>query len=162
NTCLALVAVRIFWFDPSAGWLLAVPIVGVLLAYRFYLSEREKRGQVVFLYESSRKLQAAEAIDDAVAKLLAQAREVFRAEVAEIVFFPTRERGATFRTRVGSEGSVEMLSPLMLNDDELRMLALCAERAPIILEASSAGEHAAFLRRWGLRDAMAVPLRGDN
>jgi diguanylate cyclase (GGDEF)-like protein len=162
NTCLALVAVRIIWFDPSAGWLLAVPIVGVLLAYRFYLSEREKRGQVVFLYESSRKLQGAVAIDDAVAKLLAQAREVFRADIAEIVFFPTRERGATFRTRVGSEGSVEMLSPLMLTNEESRMFAHCAQQAPVILESGAAGEHAAFLRRWGLRDAMAVPLRGDN
>ena len=163
NTCLALIGVRILWLNPAQAWLLLVPTVGVLIAYRFYVSEREKRGQVVFLYESSRQLQHADAIDEAVAKLLAQARSVFRAEVAEILFFPTRDKGAFFRTSVGREGRVEMLAPMMFNDEELRLISRCVEQSPLIIDAR-AGERDrnAFLRRWGMRDAMAVALRGEN
>jgi diguanylate cyclase (GGDEF)-like protein len=163
NTCLALIGVRIIWVNPSQAWLLLVPTLGVLIAYRFYVSEREKRGQVVFLYESSRQLQHAGAIDEAVAKLLAQARSVFRAEVAEILFFPTRDKGAYFRTSVGREGRVEMLSPMMFGDEELRLINRCVEQSPLILDGRAGeGDRNAFLRRWGMRDAMAVALRGEN
>jgi diguanylate cyclase (GGDEF)-like protein len=163
NSCMALIGVRLIWFDPSEAWLLIVPIMGVLIAYRFYVSEREKRGQVVFLYESSRQLQHAEAIDEAVASLLSQARELFRAEVAEIVFFPTRDKGATFRTSVGRQGKVEMLSPLILNDEEQRLIAKCVDDSPVILDGRRGDrQRNAFLRRWGLRDAMAVALRGED
>ncbi len=163
NTCLALIGVRIIWVDPTQAWLLLVPTLGILIAYRFYVSEREKRGQVVFLYESSRQLQHADAIDEAVAKLLAQARDVFRAEVAEILFFPSRDTTAFFRTSVGREGRVEMLSPLTLNQEEVRLVNQCVEHSPLILDSRiSDRDRDAFLRRWGLRDAMGVALRGEN
>src|SRR5580692_8413872 len=46
NTCLALIGVRIVWQSPAELWLLVVPTVGVFIAYRFYVAEREKRDQV--------------------------------------------------------------------------------------------------------------------
>jgi diguanylate cyclase (GGDEF)-like protein len=164
NTCMALIGVRIIWVDPAQAWLLLVPTLGILIAYRFYVSEREKRGQVVFLYESSRQLQHADAIDEAVAKLLAQARTVFRAEVAEILFFPTRDKGgAFFRTSVGREERVEMLSPITLNAEELRLITQCVDQSPLILDSRFPDrDRDALLRHWGLRDAMGVALRGEN
>ena len=72
NTCLALIGVRIVWENPAEIWLLAIPTVGVFIAYRFYVAEREKRDQVDFLYQSSKELQRTEAVDDAVAALLQQ------------------------------------------------------------------------------------------
>src|SRR5438445_5213634 len=163
NSCLALIGVHIICLHPAQSWLLLIPTMGVLIAYRFYVSEREKRGQVVFLYESSRQLQHSDAIDEAVAKLLAQARSVFRAEVAEILFFPTRDKGAFFRTSVGREGRVEMLTPMMFNDEELRLVSRCVEQSPLIIDGRAhERDRDAFLRRWGMHDAMAVALRGEN
>ena len=49
NTCLALIGVRLIWENPAELWLLAVPTIGVFIAYRFYVAEREKRDQVDFL-----------------------------------------------------------------------------------------------------------------
>jgi hypothetical protein len=35
NTCLALIGVRLVWENPGEIWLLAIPTVGVFVAYRF-------------------------------------------------------------------------------------------------------------------------------
>src|SRR5580700_7640749 len=78
NTCLALIGVRIVWENPAEIWLLAIPTIGVFIAYRFYVAEREKRDQVDFLYQSSKDLQRTATVDDAVAALLSKSCEVFR------------------------------------------------------------------------------------
>jgi diguanylate cyclase (GGDEF)-like protein len=164
NTCLALIGVWIIWHDPVELWLLMVPTVGVLIAYRFYVSEREKRNQVDFLYESSRQLQRTEAVDEAVAGLLTKACSVFRAELAEITFLPTRERDAVLRTAVGRDGVANFMTPLTLDEHELRFTSRLLKDSPLILHAHGGidNDHDDFLDRRGLRDAMAVVLRGES
>ena len=63
NTSLALLAVSILWLDPGLLWLLLVPLVTVFLAYRAYLSEREKGERLEFLYQSGRILQHSPELD---------------------------------------------------------------------------------------------------
>ena len=164
NTCLALIGVRIIWQNPTQLWLLLVPTAGVLVAYRFYVSEREKRSQVDFLYESSRELQHSEAVDEAVASLLTKACSVFRAELAEITFLPTRDRDAVLRTAVGRDGVAEFMSVLSLGEGELRFISRLLKDSPLILHAGGGidRDHDSFLEQRGLRDAMAVVLRGEN
>ena len=48
NTSLALLAVSILWIEPRLLWLLVVPLGTVFLAYRAYLSEREKGQRLEF------------------------------------------------------------------------------------------------------------------
>jgi hypothetical protein len=57
NTSLALLAVSILWVEPQLLALLVVPLVVVFLAYRAYVSEREKHQRLELLYQSSRILQ---------------------------------------------------------------------------------------------------------
>jgi diguanylate cyclase (GGDEF)-like protein len=164
NTCLALLGVRLVWMNPSEIWLLAVPTVGVFIAYRFYVAEREKRDQVDFLYQSSKQLQRTEAVDEAVAALLTKSCEVFRAERAEITFLPTRERDAVVRTTVDKEQVSEFMAPVTLDEVELQFISRLLLDSPLLLSAhgKTDGDPGGFLERRGLRDAMAVVLRGEN
>ena len=164
NTCLALIGVRIVWENPAEIWLLAIPTIGVFIAYRFYVAEREKRDQVDFLYQSSKDLQRTATVDDAVAELLSKSCEVFRAERAEITFLPTRERDAVVRTAVDKEQTTQFLTPVTLDDAELQFMSRLLLDSPLLLSAhgKANGDPNGFLARRGLRDAMAVVLRGEN
>ncbi|MFL5678967.1 MAG: hypothetical protein ACJ77B_00030, partial [Chloroflexota bacterium] len=53
NTSLALLAVSILWIHSEAIWLLVVPVATLFVAYRAYVSEREKHERLELLYESS-------------------------------------------------------------------------------------------------------------
>ena len=164
NTCLALIGVRLIWDNPAELWLLAVPTLGVFVAYRFYVAEREKRGQVDFLYQSTKDLQRNEAVDEAVAGLLRKACEVFRAERAEITFLPTRERDAVLRTTVDKEHTTQFMAPITLDEAELQFISRLLLNSPLLLgvRGGTDGDPGAFLEQRGLRDAMAVVLRGEN
>ena len=59
--------------------------ITVFLAYRAYLSEREKHERLELLYQSSRILQHSPELDSALVALLDHAREMFRAERAEVL-----------------------------------------------------------------------------
>jgi diguanylate cyclase (GGDEF)-like protein len=164
NTCLALIGVRLIWENPAELWLLAVPTIGVFVAYRFYVAEREKRDQVDFLYQSSKQLQRTEAVDESVAALLGKSCEVFRAELAEITFLPTRERDAILRTAVDKEQTTQFMAPITLDEVELQFISRLLLDSPLLLSAhgKTDGDPGGFLERRGLRDAMAVVLRGEN
>ena len=63
NTSLALLAVVIMQLDPLLLSLLAIPLGIVFVAYRSYLSEREKHERLELLYQSSRILQHSPELD---------------------------------------------------------------------------------------------------
>jgi hypothetical protein len=99
NTSLALLAVSVMWIDPSAMWLLIVPLATMFLAYGAYVSEREKHERLELLYESSRILQHSPELDSALLALLDHARDMFRAELAEVILDPRTDTGDSLRTR---------------------------------------------------------------
>jgi MFS family permease len=76
NTSLALLAVSVMWVQPLLLALLAVPLLTVYLAYRAYVSERERHQRLELLYQSSRILQHSPELDSALAALLDYAREM--------------------------------------------------------------------------------------
>ncbi len=79
NTSLALLAVSVLWLDPLLLALLVVPLVTVFLAYRAYISEREKHERLELLYQSSRILQHSPELDSALsAPARARPRDVPR------------------------------------------------------------------------------------
>ena len=127
------------------------------------MAEREKRDQVDFLYKSSKELQRTEGVDDAVAALLSKSCEVFRAELAEITFLPTRERDAVVRTAVDKEQTTQFMSPVTLDEAELQFMSRLLLDSPLLLTNGKAeSDPNGFLEKRGLRDAMAVVLRGEN
>ena len=70
NTIVVLAAVTFLWRDPEMLWILALPAVLLYLAYRAYMSEREKHESLEFLYESTTILQRTPELDTAIVQLL--------------------------------------------------------------------------------------------
>ena len=115
NTSLALLAVSVLYEDGTLLWLLAVPLVTIFLAYRAYVSEREKHERLELLYQSSRILQHSPELDSALAALLEHAREMFRATRAEILLWPRDESGDGLITIARHDRPTEAMVPMRLD-----------------------------------------------
>jgi diguanylate cyclase (GGDEF)-like protein len=162
NTCLALIVVNLMWFHPQVVWLMVVPVAGVALSYRAYVSERENRQQVAFLYESSRQLHHGGDLDQALLEVLKGSRETFRVEMAEVIIFPTRDGEVMVRTGVDGHG-VEPMRPVDLDPTEQRLIARMVSAAPAILDPDSTDpDRLHFLTMQGIRDGMVAVLRGET
>ncbi len=159
NTSLALLAVSILWIHSEAIWLLVVPVATLFVAYRAYVSEREKHERLELLYESSRILQNSPALDSALLALLEHTREMFRAELAEVVLYSQREPdGDALRTRTNRDGTSEVMVPIAI------------VRGDVVRERI-ATDRRAFLHAPGpdwrpgtpqIRQAMTCPLNGER
>jgi diguanylate cyclase (GGDEF)-like protein len=156
NTSLALLAVSVMWVNPMAGWLLIVPLVTLFLAYRAYVSEREKHERLELLYQSSRILQHSPELDSALVALLDHARNMFRAEVAEVVLYP-RSGDEALRTRSFHEGPPEAMVPFQLGDDHPIHARVASDR-----RAFFAGGGRGPTGDPAVRQAMVSPLAGES
>jgi diguanylate cyclase (GGDEF)-like protein len=108
NTSVGLCAAVIIYQDWETAILMAIPVAGMFISFRAYVSERQRHQRVEFLYQAARALSRASDIGPALEGLLAEALDAFRAEVAEIVFF-SPDGGDALRTTVRANGSAAVL-----------------------------------------------------
>ena len=157
NTSLALLAVSILGIEPSLMWLLVVPLVTVFLAYRAYLSEREKGERLEFLYQSGRILQHSPELDSAIVALLDHAREMFRAERAQVVLHPRAAGEDALRTTSFDGAPSTAMVPVPFSPDDSIERRIRNEPHAFFFSPSP------FEIEWaGLRQAMVAPLRGES
>ena len=157
NTSLALLAVTIIESDASLLVLLVVPLGTVFLAYRAYLSEREKHERLELLYQSSRILQHSPQLDSAVIALLEHARDMFRAERAELLLLPRTDDADGLLTQViyGEPPTAMVPSPINGGNPLHHRVSHEAHaffHVPTHVERASNG----------IRQAMVAPLRGES
>ncbi len=154
NTSLALLAVSVLWLDPMLLALLIVPLLTVFLAYRAYISEREKHERLELLYQSSRILQHSPELDSALAALLEHAREMFRAERAEVLLWPRdAEVDEGLLTVCHQDRPARMMVPVPLADADRLHRRVAHERRAFL--------HISPDRRDPTRNAMTAPLLGE-
>jgi diguanylate cyclase (GGDEF)-like protein len=157
NTSLALLAVSILWIDPQLSWLLVVPLVTVFLAYRAYLSEREKGERLEFLYQSGRILQHSPELDSAIVALLDHAREMFRAELAEVLLYPRGVGDDALRTRSIDGRLPVTMEPVAIPADDLVARRILTEAQAFFFDPAARTSSTAAARQ-----AMVAPLRGES
>jgi diguanylate cyclase (GGDEF)-like protein len=162
NTSLALMGVTILWLEPSAAWLLAIPIGLVLIAYRTLMSEREKNKSLEFLYESTRILQRSPELDAAVADLLQHARTMFRAGRARLLLFPTRPGEPALETVIGPGDERQVMREVELDTDDPLYRRALVESGAFLHQQASAQAALVGERYPGMQDAMVAALRGDT
>jgi diguanylate cyclase (GGDEF)-like protein len=155
NTALALLVVEIVWVQPLSVWLVAVPLVTLFVAYRAYLSERQKHESLELLYQSSQIFQRSPALDTAILALLEHARAMFQTERAEMIL-ADGDDGVPLRTAAGPGGHRETMVPAPERARIMRRLE--TEASPFILDE---GEQARPSERL-FRYAMVSPLRGES
>jgi diguanylate cyclase (GGDEF)-like protein len=155
NTSLALLAVSVLWLDPQLLALLVVPLVTVFLAYRAYVSEREKHQRLELLYQSSRILQHSPELDSALSALLEHAREMFRAERAEVLLWPRDEGPEGLLTSSHQDGNRSTMRPAPIAAVHHLHRRTGEERRAFLYIAPSRVADP-------IRQAMAVPLTGES
>ena len=155
NTSLALLAVTLLWREPWSLWLLGLPVLAIFIAYRAYVSEREKGQRLELLYESSRILQRTPELDSALVALLEHTREMFRAERAEIILYPSAQETTALRTATGIDQQTTTMVPIAIAEYDPVHRRITAEGRAFRHQPQPAGAG-------GVRELMACPLAGEE
>jgi diguanylate cyclase (GGDEF)-like protein len=100
TSSIGLIAVELLEAHPLGELLLVVPTVGLYMAHRAYVGEREKHHSLKFLYDSTRLLHQSAEIDSAVEAMLAKARDALRADIAVLTYHPA-DGDQLLQSRVG-------------------------------------------------------------
>jgi len=162
NASLGLAAAVIVVYDPRALPLLIVPLVTVFLAYRAYANERQRHESLEFLYETTRTLSRSPEIVSALEGLLARSVEAFRAEIAEIVLFPS-EGNAPLRTTLGPGEARDVMLPIeSAIAEELRALVDHDEPVARVTPDSGSVRLRRYLDERGVTHAMLAMLPGET
>jgi signal transduction histidine kinase len=163
NTSLALIGVMILWRDPTSSWLLLVPTAMLFLTYRLYTAERQKHDSLESLYSATQGLQQSLKLEASMHSLLTQAREMFRAEVAQITLFGIEPGELALRTSLGPDEVLEYMSPTELDPTEGVWARVASEDVAVLVPRpiANARLRAHFAER-GMRDAMVAPLHGEG
>ena len=83
--------------------LLLIPVAAIVIAFRAYTSQHARHQHLEFLYDSMRTTRSAQDFDAAV-KILLAARRMLRAEFAELVLLPERERTGSSKPHLRDGG----------------------------------------------------------
>jgi signal transduction histidine kinase len=164
NTSLGLIGVEIMWRSPQSAWLLLIPTALLLATYRLYTLQRQEHESLEFLYTSTRLASQSLQLESILPALLAQARSMFRADVAEIVFFPTDDEEESARRSTSGPGvNLELLVPEDLDPTQGLWARVASEGESILLSRPIENERlkAHFAER-NMRDAMVAPLFGKQ
>jgi diguanylate cyclase (GGDEF)-like protein len=158
NTSLALIAVAVLATDRQVAWLLLVLAAVLFMAYRAYASLREQHERLGRLHEFTRVLGRSERAGAAAATILAQSRELLRAERAELIVFP--DGRAPLRTALDADGQ-PLTSPATDASAVLEVLqqAITTEQAVLLTPPIADQRLREALLDQGITDAMIAPLR---
>lgn len=162
NTSLGLAAAVMLWRDPTSVWLQAVPVVTVIVAYRAYTGQRRRREGLEALYEASRSVGRTVRLEEAVTILLDRTREMFRAELADIVLFdpdePERARGVGL-----GPGEEPSWTTVRLDPTRGVWARVVAEDRGVLLPRPIENETLrTHFHSLGMRDLMVAPLHGEQ
>ena len=162
NASLALAAAKLIIVDWRASLLLVLPAAACAVAYRSQSTHRQQFQHLEFLYESMRTVQEAPQFGMAVRQLLAGARRLVHAEVAEILLLSADGSERVLRSSVQRDAET-LMQPSTLSPLERVALESLAGGEPILLGARHEhGQLDAYLVERGFREAILAPLRGEQ
>jgi signal transduction histidine kinase len=161
DTSLALLAATVIWWAPAAALLLVLPVATVVLAYRAFELRREQHARLELLHETGRRLHRSLRVDATVEALLHGARDLFHAEVAEVVLRRDDEdRRGWWRATLGPDDRVvaaEVGAP-----DPVLAAIVAGGDGLLLPQRGAEPRQLAWLAGRGLRDALVVPLSGSE
>ncbi len=164
STGLGLTAALLLDTRPGAVWLVFVPAAGVHLASWAYTSERRRHEDLEFLYKSTRLLHQSPELDATVIDLLAQAREAFRCDVAEILLHPS-STDPIERAVVGPGDHLQRFGLVPRPDDKSTAWfeQVVLRGGPMLVDVSTTSAPiCAYLEEREIREAIVAPLTRDG
>ncbi len=158
---IGLVAVYALSADESAAWLLAMSALILLIGYRAYAMLSERHLSLERLYRFSQVVSQSPEVDGVLRSVLSQAKELLRADHAEITFQSARDDQDGLVVALGNDG---LLNRTVLSDtqDQAWWQRVADAGVPTLLPRGTRDERLrAYLQRRRLREAIIAPLRGD-
>ena len=156
-----LLALNALLQDPRTSVLLAFSTGLLLLGHRAYASLSERHLALERLYQFDKVLAASPEVDAVLRSLLVQARELLRAEAAEVSFLPDGDGGRGLRVRLLRDGTLERTAVKDLAAVDPVSAEVVESGKPALLARGSRGAALQYLELRGQREAVLVPLRGD-
>jgi len=159
NTGLAIIGITLLIRAPSAAIVAFVPPIVMFMGYRAYVTQRHERTRLKALYDATRDLHQSPQIESALVAAARHACDMFEADFAEILVFPTGPAGNSFRTAVGPGDRLEMMVPLDLSQEHPIWKEVVQSRAGVLLAdgANITREHGPVIT-----DYIAAPLTGND
>lgn len=158
NVLQALIAGLLLVQEPLGVVLLAVLTTMIYLANKAFAAEREQRERVEFLYNSTRSLRETTSDSEAVAGLLVEVAQMFRAEQASLVLFGAPD---TDQAAIEHHYDGVLTRATTVPDDQLALIRQRADWAalPRMLDEPDLPAH---LQSLALRDGMVGTLTTDK
>jgi signal transduction histidine kinase len=163
TTTLALVAVMVLSIDPLGLILLAVPTVTTFLAARAFSELQRKHEELVLLQRSMQLSEVSLDLEHMVPQLLDHVREMFRADVAELVLMPEHAGGSHLVSRSGPADERSLLQPETMAPERGVWARVASEREGVLLARpirNAALAH--YFSDRGITDAIVVPMLTDG
>jgi diguanylate cyclase (GGDEF)-like protein len=163
NTGLALLAVIIVWAHPASSWLLLVAVAVVFLGFHAHGSLRRAHNQLRLLYESHRAAEAATDVESMLFSILSGARDMLRAEMAEVTLFGNPALAPASRITLGPQDRWEIDREVQLDPTRGVWARVVAEEHGVVLARPIRSERLrAHLAASTVRDAIVAPMRAEE
>ena len=160
DTAVGLAGLRFLEQDPAAAVLLIVPVAALLIAYRAYIRERQRHDHLRLLYESSHAFHHAHGFDATVTTLLRRAREMLRADIAQLTLLPADSEGMALRFCLGPGDIAELVEEKWTPDNVATEVAASGSR--LVPRGRAGGGLTARMAAEGMRDAVAVTIGSEG
>lgn len=163
NTGLALVAAMAVQEHPVAILLVALPAATTFLAGRAYAEVQLKHDNVVHLQRSTRLAQGSLQLAEMLPALLEHVREMFHADIAEVLLWPDADGHPYLCSRVGPSEDRTVLEPVTPDPMQGVWARVGAEREGILLARPIRNKQlAAHFGGRGIVDAAVAPICSED
>jgi signal transduction histidine kinase len=163
NTALALVAVMIMSVDRFGLILIAAPAVVTFLAARAVAQLQRKHEELVSLQRSMQLAEGSLDLEHMLPALLDHVRDMFRADIAELVLWPEEPGGDHLVTRSGPGDSGCILRPEAIAPNRGVWARVASEREGVLLARPIRNTALAeYYAGRGIIDAIVVPMLSDG
>jgi signal transduction histidine kinase len=162
KTAVALIAVMVLIEYPAGLVLVTIPAAAIFFADRAYVRAQRKHDDVLALQLATRVAQRSLHPDEMLPRLLGHLRDVFHADIAELVM-PDETTGQHVVSRVGPGEAVTILAPVVLDPTRGVWARVAAEREGVLLgrpiRNAQLAEHFGSL---GITDAIVAPVISED
>jgi signal transduction histidine kinase len=163
NTALGIVGVMVFLEQPAAVLLVVAPAATTYLAGKAFTDLQRKHDDLLQLQSATGLVQRSLEREDMVPVLLHHMREMFNADIAEVLLWPEGRDRPLVRCQVGPGDKEIAFEPVSLDPTEGVWARVASERESVLLSRPIRNE--ALRRFFGdkqIRDAIVVPLSSDD
>jgi signal transduction histidine kinase len=163
NTALGIVGVMVFLQQPAAVLLVVAPAATTYLAGKAFTDLQRKHDDLLQLQRATGLAQRSLEREDMVPVLLHHMREMFNADIAELLLWPEGRDRTPVRCQVGPGDEEIAFEPVSLDPTQGVWARVASERESVLLSQPIRNE--ALRRFFGdrrIRDAIVAPVSSDD